>query len=565
MRRSLVVSVVAAATALVAAPAAPAAPLTPTPPVVPAAVERMLAGVPDGSAVPVLVRLRENGLGPSTLAAGGTEGARRTALVRGLREGAGARQRGVLAAVDGLARRGEVRSRTALWVTDAVAVTATPDAVRELAARPDVASVVPDRIVLTPAAVPVEPTIDATGAPAVWAAGRTGTGVVVASLDSGVDLTSPDLAATWRGGSSSWFDPYGEHPDAPVDLLGHGTAVTGTMVGGEDAGSAYGMAPGARWVAARVFDDRGTATLSAIHQAFQWVLDPDHDPSTDDAPDVVNLSWSLGTGPGCDLAVQPDLAALRAAGILPVAAAGNFGAAAGTSASPANYPEALSVGAVTTGGALWSFSSTGPSDCGGRTRPFPDLVAPGVDVLTADLYGSYQVVDGTSIAAPHVAGAAALLLQGRPTTTPDALAAALTTTARDLGATGPDDVYGAGLVDVAAADAALTPAAPTGDFSVVVRPRRVALAPGATASIIVRVAPTDGYDAATSLSLSGIDPSEARWRFVREQVGPGAWRTRLRLQLRSAATRGVHRLVVTATGGGIERSAPLTVVVVGGR
>ncbi len=85
MRRSLVVSVVAAATALVAAPSAPAAPLTPTPPVVPAGVERMLAGVPDGETVPVLVRLRENGPGPSALAAGGSEESRRTALVRGLR------------------------------------------------------------------------------------------------------------------------------------------------------------------------------------------------------------------------------------------------------------------------------------------------------------------------------------------------------------------------------------------------------------------------------------------------------------------------------------------------
>ncbi|QKE83928.1 S8 family serine peptidase [Arthrobacter sp. NEB 688] len=559
MRRSLVVSLVALTAAALAAPSAAALPSSaPTPPSSPA-VEALLAHVPQDGTVKVLVRMRPTGPVPRSLAGAGP--ARRRALVRGLRDGAAAHQRGVLDAVDRLARRGEVRAHTALWVTDAVAVTASPAAVRELAARPDVASVVPDRVVVTPAAVSVEPTIDATGAPALWAGGRTGTGVVVASLDSGVDLTNPDLAASWRGGAGSWFDPYGEHPDTPTDLLGHGTAVTGTMVGGTDAGSAYGMAPGARWVAARIFDDRGASSLTALHQAFQWVLDPDHDPTTDDAPDVVDLSWSLGTGPGCDLAVQPDVAALRAAGILPVAAAGNFGPGAATSASPANYPEALSVGAATADGAVWAFSSTGPSGCGGRTRPFPDLVAPGVDVLTADLYGSYQAVDGTSIAAPHVAGAAALLLQGRPTTTPDVLSAALATTARDLGVPGPDDVFGSGLVDVAAADTALGPVAPTGDFTVVVRPTRLVLAPGPTASVIVRVAPTDGYDASTALSLSGIEPREAWWRFVREQVGPGAWRTRLRLRLRPGAARGVHRLVVTATGGGLERSAPLTLVV----
>ena len=76
------------------------------------------------------------------------------------------------------------------------------------------------------------------------------------------------------------------------------------------------------------------------------MLDPDHDPTTDDAPQVVNGSWSIGAGPGCDLSFQPDVQALRAAGILPVFAAGNYGPGGATSVSPANYPESLSVGAV---------------------------------------------------------------------------------------------------------------------------------------------------------------------------------------------------------------------------
>ena len=167
--------------------------------------------------------------------------------------------------------------------------------------------------------------------------------MVVANLDSGVDATHPDLAGRWRGGTDSWFDPYGEHPATPTDLTGHGTATMGIMVGGDAGGTSVGMAPGATWIAARIFNDSGMATATAIHAALQWVLDPDGNPATADAPQVVNNSWAYGS-PGCNLEFQPDLQALRAAGIVPVFAAGNYGPGASTSVSPANYPEALAVG-----------------------------------------------------------------------------------------------------------------------------------------------------------------------------------------------------------------------------
>ena len=121
---------------------------------------------------------------------------------------------------------------------------------------------------------------------------------------------------------------------------------SGSSPEASDTGSQVGTAPGASWIAARVFDDAGASTLSGLHAAFQWLLDPDGDPATDDAPDVVNASWVLGSAPSCNLALQPDVQALRAAGILPVFAAGNFGSGASSSASPANYPESCSVGAV---------------------------------------------------------------------------------------------------------------------------------------------------------------------------------------------------------------------------
>jgi subtilisin family serine protease len=134
-----------------------------------------------------------------------------------------------------------------------------------------------------------------------------------------------------------------------------------------------------------------------------------------------------------------------------VFAAGNLGPGDGTGVSPGNYPEALSVGAVEADGTAWAGSSRGPSACGGAV--FPTLAAPGVDVLTTDLLGAYLAASGTSIAAPHVAGVAALLAGEHPDATAGALEAALVAGARDLGPQGPDGASGHGLVDAAGARA----------------------------------------------------------------------------------------------------------------
>ena len=297
---------------------------------------------------------------------------------------------------------------------------------------------------------PTELNIELVNAPAMWSLGFTGQGVVVANLDSGVDVTHPDLAARWRGGSNSWFDPYGQHPTTPTDLSGHGTATMGVMVGGDAGGSSIGMAPGATWIAAKIFNDSGTATATAIHSALQWVLDPDGNPATADAPQVVNNSWAYGT-PGCNLEFQPDLQALRAAEIVPVFAAGNYGPGSSTSVSPANYPEALAVGATSNADVVYSVSGRGPSACGEASSIYPEVVAPGVNIHTADLYGMYQTASGTSLAAPQVAGALALLLSAHQGLTASAQASALTGSGRDLGTAGPDNSYGYGRLDVLAA------------------------------------------------------------------------------------------------------------------
>jgi len=265
-------------------------------------------------------------------------------------------------------------------------------------------------------------------------------------MDSGVDVSHPDLSSRWRGGSNSWYDPYGQHA-TPADTSGHGTWTTGIMVGGDAGGTSIGVAPGAQWVAVKIFNDQGGSTATAIHQGFQWLLDPDGNPNTADAPQVVNNSWTFAN-PGCNLDFEQDLESLRAAGILPVFAAGNGGPYSNSSYSPSNNPSAFAVGAVDNNDQVYAYSSRGPSTCGGSTGPFPELVAPGVNVRTTDRYGLYTNATGTSLAAPHVAGGLALLLSAYPDLDSGMQEQSLINSAVDLGASGPDDVYGYGRLDL---------------------------------------------------------------------------------------------------------------------
>ena len=368
-----------------------------------------------------------------------------------------------------------------LWVTNGIAFSAPATVIREIAARPEVDRLATDTLVSAPsltAGIPAawEWNLDLIRAPMLWNSGYTGQGVVVASMDTGVDVLHPDLSGSWRGGTNSWYDPNGEHM-TPADVNGHGTMTMGVIAGGDAGGTSVGVAPGVKWIAVKIFNDSGTASFSAIHQGFQWLLDPDGNPATDDAPDVVNNSWGLeGAGAlnQCLTEFETDVQALKAAGIALTFSAGNNGPGSSTSASPANYPESMAVGALNQALDIASGSSRGPSACGGTV--FPGIVAPGVNIRTTALtYGgavpdSYAYVSGTSISAPHVAGAMALLLSAFPDLQPSQMEQALTATALDLGVSGADNVYGHGLIDAAAAYTALggtlesisRPSAPTG-------------------------------------------------------------------------------------------------------
>ena len=414
-------------------------------------VQAALDSLQPGEMLAVIAKLKQRADLTSIL--GQTKQERLRRVIVALQATANASQAPVRALLQLRSAQGLVSQITPFWVFDGLSVTATKDVILDLAGRNDVESITLDATDVVPSSPvtgPPEANVSLINAPALWTLGFYGQGIVVANMDTGVDASHPDLSLRWRGGTNSWYDPYNQHPTTPTDLDGHGTWTMGVLVGGDAGGTTIGVAPGAQWIAVKIFNDRGRATATAIHQGFQWLLDPDGNLNTADAPDVVNNSWAYG-GPGCNLAFQPDLQALRAAGIVPVFAAGNYGPAGSTSVSPANYPEAFAVGATGNNDLIYPGSSRGPSACGESQTIYPEVVAPGVDIRSTDLYGQYFQASGTSLSAPHVAGALALLLSAHPNLDADQQEYALLDTAVDLGDPGPDNTFGYGSLDVYAA------------------------------------------------------------------------------------------------------------------
>jgi serine protease AprX len=415
-------------------------------------LQASLAGTQSGSMLTVIVTLKDQvDLNNPALQ---NRPDRQQAVIKALQAQAQASQRAILAVLEAAKKQGSATQVISFWIFDGLSVTGTPGLIESLANREDVLSITPDNIDIVPVGVASlatpESNLAVVNAPELWNLGDYGQGAVIANLDSGVDVNHPELSSRWRSGSNSWYDPYNQHPNTPTDLSGHGTWTMGVMVGGDASGTTIGVAPQAQWIAAKIFNDSGSATATAIHLAFQWLLDPDGNAATEDAPQVVNNSWAFGS-PGCNLEFQYDLRALRAIGILPVFSAGNHGPSSSSSVSPANYPEAFAVGAVDNSGGILADSSRGPSACGETSSIYPELVAPGVNIKTTDRFGLYTNSTGTSIAAPHVTGALAMLLNAFPGLNVESQAAALATTAFDLGSNGPDNDFGYGRLDVLAA------------------------------------------------------------------------------------------------------------------
>ncbi|TQL69573.1 peptidase inhibitor I9 [Nocardioides albertanoniae] len=238
---------------------------------------------------------------------------------------------------------------------------------------------------------------------------QTGKGVTAYIIDTGVATDHPEF----EGRIGEGFDAVDGDTD-PTDGNGHGTHVAGTV-----AGTTYGLAKEATIVPVRVLDDQGSGTTEGVVAGIEWVTE-----NHTDGPAVANMSLGGGADTALDQAVQASIAD----GVTYAVAAGNESADA-CGSSPAAVPEAITVGATDDADAAADFSNTG--EC-------LDIFAPGVDITSAWNDGSTNTISGTSMATPHVAGAAALFLEANPTADPAAVAEGLT------GAATPDVVTNPG-------------------------------------------------------------------------------------------------------------------------
>ncbi|WP_326815906.1 MULTISPECIES: S8 family serine peptidase [unclassified Streptomyces] len=281
------------------------------------------------------------------------------------------------------------------------------------------------------------------GAPQVWQGGDTGQGVDVAVLDTGVDAGHPDLAD--RIATRQSFVP-DENTD---DHAGHGTHVASIIAGtgAASGGKEKGVAPGARLRIGKVLDNHGSGQISYALAGMEWA-------AVDQHAKVINMS--LGTSQVSDGTDPMSRAVDRLSaqtGALFVVAAGNFGEDPSTIVAPGAATSALTVGAVDSTDSLATFSSRGPRVDGALK---PEITAPGVDILAANSQfigndqGAYQSMSGTSMATPHVAGAAALLAAAHPDLTGSQLKDLLASSSRQ---TPTYDAFeaGSGRLDAAAA------------------------------------------------------------------------------------------------------------------
>ncbi|PYQ30050.1 MAG: hypothetical protein DMF56_10010 [Acidobacteria bacterium] len=322
------------------------------------------------------------------------------------------------------------------------------DAIRRL---PYVKAVVPDRVVTAYAAGDAKPTaaaIDAAARVNASSLATRGDGIRIGVIDTGIDYTHPALGGAFGPGhkvAGGW--DFANNDGDPKDDAGHGTHVAGIIAA--DSPEIAGVAPGATLYAYKVLSAQGSGLQSNVIAAIERSIDPNQDGNPSDHLDVINLS--LG-GPGtADDLVSHAVDNATAAGVIVVVAAGNAGRP-DSIGSPGTARTAITVGAVTSFGTVATFSSRGPSPALLGFKP--DVMAPGVAIQSTYLSGLIVAMDGTSMAAPHVTGAAALLRKLHPAWTPAEIKSALVTTAMAV-----DDAAlarAAGRIDVARADTATT-------------------------------------------------------------------------------------------------------------
>ncbi len=399
------------------------------------------------------------------------------------------------------------------WAANMLVATADRQLIQSLAARPDVARVdsnLPTRWIEDPslqksAVAPkstnaIEWGVNNVNAPALWALGFNGTGIVLGGLDTGIRWSHDVLKPKYRGWNGTtadhnynWRDAIhagggicGVNTVAPCDDNGHGTHTVGTMVG-DDGTNQVGVAPGARWMGCRNMD-QGNGTPATYTECFQFAIAPTdltgNNPDPTRRPHVLNNSWACPFSEGCVTRAELETIVdnTQAAGIFVVVSAGNSGpGCSSVNDAPSIYSNSFSVGATDVNNNLAGFSSRGPSTFYTPNILKPNISAPGVGVrsATSGTDTAFSTFQGTSMAAPHVAGVVALLWSARPHLVRNISATkallentanpAITVAAQTCGGTAsteiPNNSFGYGRVDALAAYNGSGPTASTATIS----------------------------------------------------------------------------------------------------
>ncbi|MCH8977947.1 MAG: S8 family serine peptidase [Armatimonadetes bacterium] len=362
------------------------------------------------------------------------------------------------------------------------------------------------------------------GSGIVHGLGNRGFGVNVAILDSGIDYTHPDLDGNYAGG----YD-FANNDSDPKDDNGHGTHVAGTVAAEDNDFGVVGVAPEANLYAVKVLGSSGGGSYSDVIAGLQWCVD--------NGMHVTNNSYGSSGDPGT--AVKAAFDNSFAAGIIHIAAAGNSGNRKGKGDKvgyPARYDSVIAVAATTSSDSRASYSSTGPD---------VEIAAPGSSINSTKLGGGYVVFSGTSMASPHVAGVAALVIAAGMTNNDD-VRLQLQTTADDLGDEGLDPLYGYGLVDAdEAADVGEPNDAPV--VTITSPSDGATFASGASISFAGSASDTeDGNVTASLVWTSSIDG----------QIGTGA-------SFSAILSDGVHTITARATDTGSKSGSSSVSITVG--
>lgn len=480
----------------------------------------------DGNNLPLL----KNGRSPSITMTGDPAALHKVFI--GFSAGPGARE-------EALVREAGGRIKYTYHIVPAIAATLPEAAVAALMKNPAVAYIEADvQVRAMDAELDNAWGVKQIGAGPVHSGGNKGAGVRVAVIDTGVDYNHPDLQGRYAGG---W--DFVNNDSDPMDDNGHGTHVAGTIAASDDGAGIVGVAPEAELYALKVLDANGSGSFSDVIRALEW--------ATDNGIAVTNNSYGSDSPPTDtvdNVTAQAAFDNSYNSGMLHVAAAGNSGFFTGflppgdVVGYPARFDSVIAVAATDGGDTVAWFSSTGPA---------VELAAPGVNINSTLPGNGYGLNTGTSMASPHVAGTAALVITSGITDANgdglinDEVRQRLDGTAHDLGDTGRDWLYGYGIVD--AAQAASSSGTPAPAVNVSVSTDKDYYISGTGASAVITAVVTDENEKAVSgLAPGAFDTAvdgEAFYAGLTETATPGTYGGELAI---SALADGSHTVGVTA-------------------